>query len=443
MNKLLEEIKTPQDSVNDDSVVIVKIHVKNGDKILQDQILAEIETSKADIEIHSTEAGFVKCLCEENKDVLIGETLFEIYSEKLEINELTKAIETETPTKVISKAGVVNPASKEKEEILKEFNTKYSKGAEQLILKNKLDKNKFKNIQFVSINEVNDFLEPSKSKLPTKEENPNTNAVELITVEEDLILIEENIGKKKLNEIKYLSNVNSTGLVSRLTMFINSNLNQIIESQNFISSTPLPLVTYEVSRLLLKYSNMNSFFYLGKRVTHKDINIGIAYDNGINGLKVASINNTDSMDLNSIEEAISDLSIKYNENKLSLKEITSASLTITDLFASGVCNFHPLVNINNSVILGICGMKNGGFNLEVSFDHRISNGLEVSKFLSDLKYRLEARYGIVKNETILNSTGCIKCLRDLDDDMYGNVKFIKTINTKNEQVICSMCLSGW
>ena len=151
---------------------------------------------------------------------------------------------------------------------------------------------------------------------------------------------------------------------------------------------------------------MNSFFYLGKRVTHKDINIGIAYDNGINGLKVASINNTDSMDLNSIEEAISDLSIKYNENKLSLKEITSASLTITDLFASGVCNFHPLVNINNSVILGICGMKNGGFNLEVSFDHRISNGLEVSKFLSDLKYRLEARYGIVKNETILNSTGC-------------------------------------
>ena len=135
---------------------------------------------------------------------------------------------------------MVNPASKEKEEILKEFNTKYSKGAEQLILKNKLDKNKFKNIQFVSINEVNDFLEPSKSKLPTKEENPNTNAVELITVEEDLILIEENIGKKKLNEIKYLSNVNSTGLVSRLTMFINSNLNQIIESQNFISSTPLP-----------------------------------------------------------------------------------------------------------------------------------------------------------------------------------------------------------
>ena len=437
MNKILEVIKTPQESVNDDSVVIIKIHVKNGDKVEQDQILAEIETSKADIDIHSTEAGFIKCLCEENQDVLIGETLFEIYSEKLEVIELTKSIETETPIKAISKAGAAKSASEANEEILKEFNTKFSKGAEQLILKNKLDKNKFKNLQFVSINEVNDFLKP------TKNETTKTNPVELITVDEDSILIEENLGKKKLNEIKYLSNVNSTGLVSRLTIFINSNLNQIIESQNFISSTPLPLITYEVSRLLLKYPNMNSFFYSGKRVTHKDINIGIAYDNGINGLKVASINNTDSLDLNSIEEAISDLSIKYNENKLSLKEISSASLTITDLFASGVCNFHPLVNINNSVILGICGLKNGGFNLEVSFDHRISNGLEISKFLSDLKYRLEARYGIEKNETTLNNTSCIKCLRDLDDDVNGNVKFIKTINTKNEQVICSMCLSGW
>ena len=93
MNKLLEVIKTPQDSVNDDSVVVIKIHVKNGDKIEQDQILAEIETSKADIEIHSTEAGFVNCLCEENQDVLVGETLFEIYSEKLEIKELTNDIE--------------------------------------------------------------------------------------------------------------------------------------------------------------------------------------------------------------------------------------------------------------------------------------------------------------------------------------------------------------
>ena len=105
---------------------------------------------------------------------------------------------------------------------------------------------------------------------------------------------EQKLGKKKINEIMYLSNVNSTGLVSRLTVFINSSLEKIIENQNFISSTPLPLIAFEVSRLLLKYPNLNSFFHSEKIISHKDVNIGIAFDNGVNGLKVASIFKTNS-----------------------------------------------------------------------------------------------------------------------------------------------------
>lgn len=429
MNKILETVKTPQESVNDDSVVIVQIYVKNGDKIEKNQILAEIETSKANIDIHSQEGGFVKCLCEENQDVLIGETLFEIYSKKIEIKEIS------TVNKDVSENNSVVD-----EKVLTVINTKFSKGAERLILENKIEKNVFKNFEFVSINEVNDFLQPEKSKSTTKINNEK----ELITIDQDSILNSEKLSKKKLNEIKYLSNVNSAGLVSRLTIFISSNLDQISENQNFISTTPLPLVTYEVSRLLLKYPNMNSFFYSNKKMIHKNINIGIAYDNGINGLKVASINNTDSKDLNSIEEDISELSIKYNENKLSLEEISSASFTITDLFASGVCNFHPLVNINNSVILGICGLNKGGFNIEVSFDHRISNGLEVSKFLNDLKYRLEARFLINnKPELSFNNKSCVKCYRALDEDLNGSVEFVKVINSKEEGILCSICLSGF
>jgi pyruvate/2-oxoglutarate dehydrogenase complex dihydrolipoamide acyltransferase (E2) component len=429
MNKILEVIKTPQESVNDDSVVIIKVFVKNGEKINDGALLAEIETSKANIEIHCEKAGFVNCLCEENQEVLIGETLFEIYSESLD-NKKT----------VINKNPPIKNKSDNKKGFSKNFNTKFSKAAENLISKNKVNKDVFKNLEFVSIHEVNNYLKPSK----VDKIKDTSIQDELLTIDKDLISDEENLGKKKLNEIKYLSHVNSTGLVSRLTIFINCNLDNIVENQNFISSTPLPLISYEVSRLLLKYPNLNSFFFSGNKISHKNINIGIAYDNGINGLKVASIYNTDSLDLNTIEENISELSIKYNDNKLSIKEISSSSFTITDLFSSGISNFHPLVNINNSVILGICGLNNGGFNLEVSFDHRISSGLEVSKFLNDLKYRLEARYcGDEKNKVSSNITNCNTCLRDLDDDLDGDVKFIKIINSEQESVICSICLSGW
>ena len=426
MNNLLEKIKTPQESVNDDSVLIAKVHVKNGEKVEKDHVLAEIETSKALIDIPCQKSGFVNCFCEENQEVSIGETLFEIYSEKFDRNEIPKIDE-----------GI---SLETKKEIIQKIQTKFSKGAEKLILKNKIEKNIFNNFDFVTTEIVEKTLNSSEIKLPKK----ISDEVEPLAIDNDLILNIEKLNKQKLNEIKYLSDVNSSGLVSRLTIFIKSDIDKIIVSQNFISSTPLPLITFEVSRLLIKYPTLNSFFHSSKKITHKNINIGIAFDNGINGLKVASINNADSMDLNSIEESISEISLKYNQNKLSLKEISAASFTITDLFSSGVSNFHPLININNSMILGICGLNNGGFNIEASFDHRVSNGLEVSEFLNDLRYRLEAHYLIdqkIKKSSYNKS--CTKCLRSLEDDMTGRIQFVNVVNTKGEDVICSLCLMGY
>ena len=430
MSKILEEIKTPQDSVNDDSVIVVEVFVKNRQKIKKNTLLAEIETSKALIEIHSNKGGYVKCLCEKNQEVLIGETLFEIYSE--DYNSTDEKSEVNKKTEKIS--------NNSKKEIPQNFTTKFSKKAEELILKNKISKDVFKNSEFISSDEVNKLLDPNQNS-----EIKSSSRKEFISFPKELISNEIKLGKQKINEIMYLSDVNSTGLVSRLTVFINSSLEKIIENQNFISSTPLPLIAFEVSRLLLKYPNLNSFFQSEKIISHNDINIGIAFDNGSNGLKVASIYKANSLDLNSIEENISELSIKYNENKLTLQELTSASFTITDLFSSGISSFHPLVNINNSAILGICGLNNGGFNIELSFDHRVSNGLEVSKFLHDLKERLEVRY---KESSIdLNKSNdfscCNRCLRDLGDNLDGEIKFIKIVDSKNESLICSNCFSGW
>ena len=125
MNKILEIIKTPQESVNDDSVVIVKIYVKNGDKIEKDQILAEIETSKANIDIHSQEGGFVKCLCEENQYVLIGETLFEIFSNKLDVNKnSTNKIEVSKKNKIDR---IMDTRRQKREEIIKKMSILYIK----------------------------------------------------------------------------------------------------------------------------------------------------------------------------------------------------------------------------------------------------------------------------------------------------------------------------
>ena len=421
----------PKDTVNDDSVIINKILFKTGDKVKADELVAEIETSKALVEISCQESGYIKCLCKENQEVAIGKKLFEIDSEKIEKD---KKLNTD-------KINIGNE-DKKADKILdenKEGTTKFSSEAEKFIKTNSIDIKLFDKLNFVTVKEIKKLLNNDLNPEETTKKNKLNPNLKLVSNEIKL-------DKQKINEIKYLSNVNSSGMVSRLTIFINATLKKIKENNNFITSTPLPLVAYEVSRLLLKYPVFNTYFHENKKLEHKAINIGVAFDNGVNGLKVASLFDCDKKDMLTIEENISELSLKYNKNKLSIKEISSASFTITDLFSSGVSNFHPLINMENSAILGICGVLGEGFNIEFSFDHRISNGLEASKFLNDLKYRLESRYhdkNLLQNETDIDEIKCYKCFRKINEDLGGEINFFKSINSDNSGYICSICLEGW
>ena len=431
MNKLLQSIKTPQESVNDDTVIINEILFKTGDKVNNDDILAVIETSKALVDIVCEETGYLNCLCEIGQEVKIGETLFEIFSEEVNINKSAKVSQNKKlESKINTNADILSVDVK----------LKFSKEAEKLMKKNKIDKKLFKGLEFITTDDINKVLDYDSefSRNTVEEKLINSNKSDLI---KDGLQIE----KQKLNEIKYLSSVNSVGLVSRLTTFISADIDSIAKSQNFISTTPLPLIVYEVSRLLIKYPNLNTFFHNNNLIPHKSINIGVAFDNGINGLKVASMEETEAKNLIEIEENISELAIKYNNNDLSIKELNSTTFTITDLFSTGISNFHPLINYENSAILGICGLNKNGFNIEISFDHRVTNGLEVSKFLNDLKFRLESRYMTNNNHFDERSKkiSCIKCLRDINEETNLDIKFIRVQSHKENGYICSLCFSGW
>src|SRR5687767_9145473 len=76
--KILQKITTPQESVNDDSLLVVKIHVTEGQQVDAGTLLGEFESSKAIIEIPSDVKGFVHIKCRENDEVGVGETIFEI-----------------------------------------------------------------------------------------------------------------------------------------------------------------------------------------------------------------------------------------------------------------------------------------------------------------------------------------------------------------------------
>jgi 2-oxoglutarate dehydrogenase E2 component (dihydrolipoamide succinyltransferase) len=423
---LINTLLAPQESVNDQFLSLISLFVQTGEFVKSNTLIAELETSKAVVEVRAENDGYVKVFVQVNTDIKIGSKMFEFYDVPLEKDLKSNITDNEKNKSIL--------------EQFEKINTVFSKAALKYIEDNKINKNDFASLSFVTTND----LIPKKSinKVDSSTEK-NYAEVKEINASEKII---KPILKSKKREFEYLYSVNSSSVISRLAVAISvSNKDTISKSQYFIKSTPLPSIVQEVSKLLLKYPNLNSFYLDGEQAFYKKVNIGFALDDGSNGLKVASIIDTDSLSLNSIEEKISDLSIKYTNNQLNILELTSATFTITDLFNTNVISFHPLVNNNNSCILGISSFHKEEFIIDLSFDHRLTSGKEVSQFLNDLKFRLEARFNNELKDYVdgLSDIKCIKCYINLTEDIDGNIFFQKVINSKYNGYICSNCLNGW
>ena len=63
-----------------------------------------------------------------------------------------------------------------------------------------------------------------------------------------------------------------------------------------------------------------------------------------------------------------------------MTDITGATVAMTDLTAQEITNFNPLIVKNNSIMIGLSGMKSSNQSISIAFDHRVSDGLEISNF---------------------------------------------------------------
>ena len=79
-----EEIKVPSVGESITTGVIVSWLKHNGDQIEEGDILFELETDKAVLEIPSTGAGTLEILVEEGKEVSIGQTVALLESDAVE-----------------------------------------------------------------------------------------------------------------------------------------------------------------------------------------------------------------------------------------------------------------------------------------------------------------------------------------------------------------------
>ncbi len=177
------------------------------------------------------------------------------------------------------------------------------------------------------------------------------------------------------------------------------------EQRNGVKLTYMPFITRAAIVALRKHPVVNAFLQGDAILYNKNINIGIAVALDW-GLIVPVLKQTEEKNFLGIARGIVDVAERARGKKLAPDEISGGTFTLTNSGIFGEQFGTPIINQPQSAILGIGGLnkeaevltdKDGNDVIAIrsiqrftlGFDHRIVDGADAGKFMSDFKAYLE------------------------------------------------------
>jgi 2-oxoisovalerate dehydrogenase E2 component (dihydrolipoyl transacylase) len=166
--------------------------------------------------------------------------------------------------------------------------------------------------------------------------------------------------------------------------------------------TYLPLVAMALTRVLESFPQCNALYDAarGVLVRHRAVHVGVATQTP-DGLKVPVVRNAQALSLWELAAAIRRVSERARSNQASREELTGSTITVTSLGKLGGIASTPIINAPELAIIGLNRaverpVVQGGvvvvrriMNLSSSFDHRFVDGYDAAAMIQALKELLE------------------------------------------------------
>ncbi|MDA4134755.1 MAG: 2-oxo acid dehydrogenase subunit E2 [Thaumarchaeota archaeon] len=174
-----------------------------------------------------------------------------------------------------------------------------------------------------------------------------------------------------------------------------------VEAKAGVRLTYTDILVKAVARGLRDFPMMNSALEDDGIKLIDEVNIGVAVATD-RGLIVPVVRNADTTDLVGVVTTMKDMAARGREGKLTLKEVTSGTFTITNLGMTAVDSFTPIINPPQVGILGVGRIVKKpvavGDAVEVrpritfslTFDHRVVDGFTAAEFLRKVVEILES-----------------------------------------------------
>lgn len=391
---------------------IAKWLKKEGDVVKSGDVIAEIETDKAVMEVEACDSGTIGkiIVVDGTQGVKVNTTIALI----LEKGEDAKSVEGFVPKLGLIHGQQKTQASKNEEKI---FNNEVKK----------IDTNKSPSIVN---NNGRIFASPLAKRIA---EQNNVNLSQIQGSGPHGRVIKKDVESYKPTNTFSRNNIEFTSqtvsgmrkvIASRLTqskqdvphfyLFLECDADSICNGREAINNfapknkegkpeykiSINDIITKSCAMAIKKHPNINSSWNGDEILRYNNIDISIAVAIP-DGLITPIVKNADHKSLVSISHEVKDLAKRAKEGKLAPSEFQGGSFSISNLGMYGIDHFNAIINPPQACILSVGGIiekpviKNGvvvpgrTITIGLSVDHRVIDGADAAMFLGTLKSMIE------------------------------------------------------
>lgn len=389
-------------------------HVKVGDVVEEDQIIVDMMTDKAAVEIPSPVSGRITALNGEAGDmVAVGSELIVFETDaNAPVQAETAPVEdkqAEAPTPVITATVAATPVAAVQRDAGEKALTSPAirrrareAGIDLALVPGTGARGRISRKDFEAF--LQGHTSPAAAAPTSRQKASGIEEIKVIGIRR-VIAKRMAEAKRNIPHFSYVEEVDVTELEA-LRKHLNAR-----KGSDQPNLTYLPFLALALARVLKKYPQCNALYdeERGVIVRHQAVHVGVATQTP-DGLKVPVVKHVEALSLWGTASEMRRVSEAAREGKASKSELSGSTITITSLGKLGGIASTPIINAPELGIIGVNKaverpvVLNGAItvrrimNLSTSFDHRFVDGYDAAAMVQELKDMLEHPASIFVDE---------------------------------------------
>ena len=389
------QIPSPGESISE--VEIAEWLVADGEYVEKDQIIAEIDSDKATLELPAEQSGVITLKADEGDVVQVGQVVCHIDTSAEGSPKETP--NTAKPVEIVEdKKEVLQPVVDTKSDVL-------SPAARKIAEEKNIDINQITGTGKAGRITKQDILlgKPAMGNFNNSNRSQSRNKLSMLRrkIAERLVSVK--------NETAMLTTFNEVDMSSIFEL--RKKYKEIFKEKHGVNLGFMSFFTLASVRALKEFPAVNSMIDGSEMISYSYCDISIAVS-GPKGLMVPVIRSAEELKFRGVELEVKRLAERARDGQITVDEMTGGTFTISNGGVFGSMLSTPIINPPQSAILGMHNIVerpiavNGKVEirpvmyLALSYDHRIIDGRESVGFLVHIKEALENPVEILMNNKV-------------------------------------------